>query len=190
MCVDMRTHLAGTFLFFCVLAPAGAQEVMSPGAAQAIGFDSLPGGSIVTPFKDPGGLFTLAASKRGPFLYGERAESGMRPLAGRYLAIRPGVGKSANLTSIVLAPGLRGSDASFDYWIQTPGEQAVQLGCVFSSGPETASWSGATVHAGNYSCHAPPGATIREIHLNTTFEGGILRIDNLVIHMGSALAKD
>lgn len=186
----MRTHLAGTFLFFCVLAPAGAQEVMSPGAAQAIGFDSLPGGSIVTPFKDPGGLFTLAASKRGPFLYGERAESGMRPLAGRYLAIRPGVGKSANLTSIVLAPGLRGSDVSFDYWIQTPGEHAVQLGCVFSSGPETASWSGATVHAGNYSCHAPPGATIREIHLNTTFEGGILRIDNLVIHMGSALAKD
>lgn len=190
MCVAMRTHLAGTFLFFCVLAPAGAQEVMSPGAARAIGFDSLPGGGIITPFKDPGGLFTLAASKRGPFLYGERAESGMRPLAGRYLAIRPGVGKSANLTSIVLAPELRGSDASFDYWIQTPGEQAVQLGCVFSSGPETASWSGATVHAGNYSCHAPPGATIREIHLNTTFEGGILRIDNLVIHMGSALAKD
>jgi len=186
----MRASLAGMFLVFCALAPAGAQEVMRPGAAQAIGFDGLPGGGIVTPFKDPGGLYTIAASRRGPFLYGERADPGMRPLSGRYLAIRPGVGKSANLTSIVLSPGLRGSDASFDYWIQTPGEQAVQLGCVFSNGPETATWSGATVHAGNYSCHAPAGATIREIHLSTTFEGGILRIDNLVIHMGGALAKD
>jgi hypothetical protein len=186
----MRTWPTGLFLILGALASARAQEVMAPGAAQVIGFDTLPSGQLLTPFKDPAGLYTIVATKRGPFLYGERAETGMRPLAGRYLAIRPGTTERTNLTSIVLSPGVHGSDASFDYWIQTPGDQAVKLGCVFSAGPETSTWSGAAVRAGNYSCHAPAGATIREIHLSTTFDGGILRIDNLVIHMGSALAKD
>jgi hypothetical protein len=186
----MKTKLAWLPLLLCVAVPLSAQEAMAPGAERIVDFESLPAGHFGTPFKDPGGRYTIAASKRGPFLYGERAESGMRPMSGRYLAIRPGTTERTNLTSIVLAPGMNGSDVSFDYWIQTPGEQAVRLGCVFSSGPETSAWSGATVHAGNYSCHAPPGTTVREIHLSTTFEGGILRIDNLVVHMGSALAKD
>jgi len=184
----MKTRLAWVALLPCALAAAPAQEALPPGAVQRVDFETLPSGPIATPFKD--GRFTLAASRRGPFLYGERADAGMRPLAGRYLAIRPGTSERTNLTSIVLAPGMHGSDVSFDYWIQTPGEQAVKLGCVFSGGPETSAWSGAKVQAGNYSCHAPAGATVREIHLNTTFEGGILRIDNLVVHMGSALAKD
>jgi hypothetical protein len=186
----MKTKLAWLFAFPFALATAWAQEAMPPGASQSIDFETLPSGLFATPFKDPGGHFTIAASRRGPFLYGERAESGMRPLSGRYLAIRPGTSERTNLTSIVLAPGMNGSDVSFDYWIQTPGEQAVKLGCVFSGGPETSAWSGAKVRGGNYSCHAPAGTTIREIHLSTTFDGGILRIDNLVIHMGSALAKD
>lgn len=186
----MKTRVALVPFLLCAIAPAGAQEALPPGVEQRVDFETLPSGTIATPFKDPGGRYTLAASRRGPFLYGERAETGMRPMSGRYLAIRPGTSERTNLTSIVLAPGMHGSDVSFDYWIQTPGDQAVKLGCVFSGGPETATWSGAAVRAGTYSCHAPAGATIREIHLSTTFEGGILRIDNLVIHTGSALAKD
>ncbi|NID14152.1 hypothetical protein [Luteibacter yeojuensis] len=186
----MKTKLAWLSILSCVIVAARAQEAMPPGTTRLVDFETLPSGTIATPFKDPGGRFTLAASRRGPFLYGERAETGMRPMSGRYLAIRPGTSERTNLTSILLAPGMNGSDVSFDYWIQTPGEQAVKLGCVFSGGPETSAWSGATVRTGNYSCHAPPGATVREIHLSTTFDGGILRIDNLVVHMGSALAKD
>lgn len=186
----MKTRLAWLPFLLLAAVPLRAQVVSHPGAEQRVDFETLPSGTIATPFKDAGGRYTLAASRRGPFLYGERAEAGMRPMSGRYLAIRPGTTERSNRTSIVLGDGMQGSDASFDYWIQTPGEQAVKLGCVFSSGTESAAWSGATVRAGNYSCHAPAGATIREIHLDTTFEGGILRIDNLVVHMGSALAKD
>ncbi|HEY4291984.1 hypothetical protein [Luteibacter sp.] len=185
-----RPTLAWLLVLPLAIAPAAAQEALRPGAEQIVDFETLPSGTIATPFKDPGGRYTIAASHRGPFLYGERAESGMRPMSGRYLAIRPGTTERTNLTSIVFGPGVLGSDVSFDYWIQAPGEQAVKLGCVFSGGHETSAWSGATVRAGNYSCHAPAGTTVREIHLGTTFEGGILRIDNLVIHMGSALAKD
>ncbi|MEX1827720.1 hypothetical protein [Luteibacter sp. CQ10] len=176
------------FAFASLLAaPVAAQQ---PGTAipLVIGFDTLSQGQQKATVIDPAGHFKVIASARGPFLYVERASANMDPMAGNYLALRPGVGKSSNRASIVLAPPLRSGVVSFDYWVEVPGDKAAHIGCTFSNGHVEASWTGRAVNMGSFRCRAPEGETVREITLQTTYEGGVLRIDNIVLWLDRALA--
>jgi len=170
-------------------AGAAAQSPPVAGVPLVIGFDAAPVAAGKAGIKDPAGRFDIvASSKRGPFLYVESPLDGIEPIKGKYLAIRPGTRDSSNVTSIRFGEALRSGNVSFDYWVQVPGEHAAEVGCVLSNGSIESRWTGEAVRMGHFGCHAPEGASIREIRLRTSFRGGVLRIDNIVLWMDRALA--
>lgn len=170
-------------------AEVAAQSPPMAGVPLVIGFDALPLIAGKAGIKDPAGRFAIvASSKRGPFLYVEAPLAGIEPMEGKYLAIRPGTRDSYNVTSIRFSDALRSGNVSFDYWVQVPGGHAAEVGCVLSNGSVESRWTGSSFRMGHFGCKAPEGASIREIRLRTTFRGGVLRVDNIVLWMDRALA--